>query len=66
LKEIESIPGIKQVKDYKDTVNNCTSIPIYKYRKEGDEYKTSRDFIDYLIADQTTWETIDIRVYLKE
>jgi hypothetical protein len=66
LKEIESIPGIKQVKDYKDTVNNCTSIPIYKYRKEGDEYKTSRDFIDYLIADQTTWETIDIRVFVKQ
>lgn len=66
LKEIESIPGIKQVKDYKDTVNNCTSIPIYKYRKEGDEYKTSRDLIDYLIADQTTWETIDIRVFLKQ
>ncbi|MCC7158623.1 MAG: hypothetical protein IT281_03705 [Ignavibacteria bacterium] len=67
LKEIESIPGIKQVKDYKDTVNNCTSIPIYsKYRKEGDEFKRSRDFIDYIIGDQTTWETIDIRVFLKE
>jgi hypothetical protein len=67
LNEILAIPHIKLVKDYKDTVNNCTSIPIYrKYRKEGDEYKTSRDFIDYIIADQTTWETIDIRVFLKE
>lgn len=66
LKEIESIPGIKQVKDYKDTVNNCTSIPVYQFRKEGDEHKTSRDLIDYLIADQTTWETIDIRVFLKQ
>jgi len=67
LKEIESIPGIKLVKDYKDTVNNCTSIPLYNnHRKEGDEYKTSRDFIDYVIGDQTTWETIDIRVFLKE
>lgn len=66
LKEIESIPGIRLVKDYKDTVNNCTSVPIYAYRKEGDEYKTSRDIIDYLIAEQTTWETIDIRVFLKE
>lgn len=67
LNEILSIPGIKQVKDYKDTVNNCMSIPLYhRYRKEGDEYKTSRDIIDYIIADQTTWETIDIRVFLKE
>ncbi len=66
LKEIESIPGIKQVKDYKDTVNNCTSIPVYQFRKEGDEHKASRDLIDYLIADQTTWETIDIRVFLKQ
>ncbi|MFI5212298.1 MAG: hypothetical protein ACHQIH_05400, partial [Ignavibacteria bacterium] len=67
LNEILAIPGIKPVKDYKDTVNNCMSIPIYfKYRKEGDEYKTSRDIIDYIIADQTTWETIDIRVFLNE
>jgi len=66
LKEIESIPGIIQLKDYKNTVNNCTSIPVYKYRKEGDEYKTSRDIIDYVIADQTTWENIDIRVFLKQ
>lgn len=67
LKEIEAIPNIRLVKDYKDTVNNCTSIPLYsKYRKEGDKYKTSREIIDYVIADQTTWETIDIRVFLKE
>jgi hypothetical protein len=66
LKEIESIQGIRLVKDYKDTVNNCTSVPIYAYRKEGDEHKTSREIIDYLIADQTTWETIDIRVFVKE
>jgi hypothetical protein len=67
LKEIESIPGIKLVKDYKDTVNNCTSIPLYNnHRKEGDEYKTSQGFIDYIIGDQTTWENIDIRVFLKE
>jgi hypothetical protein len=66
LKEIENIPGIKLIKDYKATVNNCTSIPLYSHRKEGDEHKTSRDIIDYLIADQTTWETIDIRVFLKE
>ena len=65
LKEIESIAGIKQVKDYKDTVNNCLSIPVYRYRKDGDEYSISRDFIDYMIADQTTWENIDIRVFLK-
>ena len=66
LKEIEAIPGIKQIKDYKSTVNNCLSIPIFKYRKDGDEYSISRDFIDYLIADQTTWENIDIRVFVKE
>ena len=65
LKEIESIAGIKQVRDYKDTVNNCQSIPVYKHRRDGDEYSISRDFIDYMIADQTTWENIDIRVFLK-
>lgn len=66
LKEIESIPGIQQVRDYKDTVNNCLSIPVYKHRREGDEYSISRDVIDYIIADQTTWENIDIRVFLKQ
>ncbi|HMQ78996.1 MAG TPA: hypothetical protein PKE39_01965 [Ignavibacteria bacterium] len=65
LKEIESIAGIKQVKDYKDTVNNCLSIPVYRHHQDGDEYSISRDFIDYMIADQTTWENIDIRVFLK-
>ncbi|MCI0448665.1 MAG: hypothetical protein L0Y79_02625 [Chlorobi bacterium] len=67
LDEINSIPNIKLVKEYKDTVNNCYSSPMYyKYRKEGDEFKSSRKFIDYLTADQTTWETFDIKVFLKE
>lgn len=66
LKEIESIPGIVQVRDYKNTINNCLSIPAYHHRKEGDEYTISREIIDYLAADQTTWENIDIRVFLKQ
>jgi len=66
LKEIESIPSIKLIKEYIDTVNNCTSVPIYKFRKEGDEYKTSREIIDYIVTDQTSWETFDIKVFLKE
>ncbi len=65
LKEIESIPGIKKVKEYTGTVNNCNSIPLYKFRKESDEHKWSREFIDYLAADQTTWENIDIKVFYK-
>ncbi len=65
LRNIESMQDIKLVETIKDTVNNCTSIPIWKYRKEGDEYKKSRDFIDYLVKDQTTWETIEIRVFIK-
>lgn len=65
LKEIEAIPGIKLVEKYIDTVNNCYSVPIYNFRKEGDEYKTSREIIDYLVKDQTSWETLDIRVFLK-
>lgn len=65
LKEIESIPGIQQVRDYKNTVNNCFSVPVYIHRRDGDEYGISREIIDYLIADQTTWENIDIRVFLK-
>lgn len=65
LKEIEAIPGIVKVKEYSGTVNNCVFAPVYMYRKEGDEYKWSREFIDYMVADQTTWENIDIRVYLK-
>ncbi len=66
LKEIESIAGIKLVRDYKNTVNNCTSVPVYEHRRDGDEYSISRDLIDYLVADQTTWENIDIRVFLKQ
>lgn len=66
LKEIESIPGIQQVKDYKNTVNNCLSVPVYQFRKDGSEYSISREIIDYLVADQTTWENIDIRVFVKQ
>jgi len=66
LKEIEAIPNIKLIKEYIDTVNNCINVPIYKYRKEGDEYKTSRKIIDYLVLDQTSWETFDIKVFKKE
>lgn len=66
LKEIESIPNIKFIKEYNDTVNNSTSVPIYKYRKEGDEYKTSRKIIDYIVLDQTSWEAFDIKVFKKE
>lgn len=66
LKEIESIPGIKMVKQYKGVVNNCEYTPVWKYRKEGEEYKFSREYIDYMVADQTTWETNDIRVFVKE
>jgi hypothetical protein len=66
LKEIESIPGIKLVKEYKGLVNNCEFTPVWKHRKEGDEYEFSREFIDYMVADQTAWETIDIRVFIKD
>ena len=66
LKEIESIPGIKLIKEYKDTVNNCYAIPVYKHKSENSEDKLLNEFIEYLIADQTTWETIYIRVFIKE
>ncbi len=66
LKEIESIPGIQLVKEYKGTINNCEATPVWKHRKEGDEYEFSREFIDYMVADQTAWETIDIRVFVKD
>ncbi|MEO6695052.1 MAG: hypothetical protein ABIY50_02410 [Ignavibacteria bacterium] len=66
LKQIESLPNIKLIKEYIDTVNNCTSVPVYKYRKEGDEYKTSREIIDYLVEGQTSWETYHIKVFKKE
>jgi len=66
LKEIEAIPGIQQVKDYNSTINNCYSIPLYHFRKDGSEYTISHAIIDYMAADQTTWENIDIRVFVKQ
>jgi hypothetical protein len=66
LKMIESNPRIKLIASFTDTVNNCTSIPIYEWRKEDYQSRRSREFIDYLIKDQTTWENIDIRVFVKE
>lgn len=66
FQKIEAVKNIHLIKEYKDTVNNCTSIPIYKYRKEGDEYEISRGIIDYMVAYQTTWEIIDIKVFLKD
>jgi hypothetical protein len=65
LSSFESRPDVKLVETIKDTVNNCVSAPIWKYRKEDYESKKSRDFIDYLLKDQTTWETIEVRVYVK-
>lgn len=67
LNEIISIPSVKLIREYNyDGINNCNSIPLYKFRKEGDEYKCSREFIDYLIADQTCWEEINIKVFKKD
>lgn len=66
LNEIEAIPGIKLVKTYEGTVNNCEAAPVWKHRRDGDDYLISRTFIDYMVADQTTWENIDIRVFVKE
>ncbi|MCX7877713.1 MAG: hypothetical protein N2510_03615 [Ignavibacteria bacterium] len=66
LKELESMPSVELVREYNyDGINNCLSIPLYKYRKEGEEYKCSREFIDYMIADQTSWEEINIKVFRK-
>jgi len=65
LDKITSYPGIRLLKEYKDLVNNSYSAPVYSWRKEGDDYKISRDIIDYMVHDQTTWENIDIRVFIK-
>ena len=66
LDKITTYPGVKLLKEYKDTVNNGYSAPIYQFRKEGDEFKTSRKIIDYMVHDQTTWEIIDVKVFIKE
>jgi len=66
LDKITTYPGVQLLKEFKDTVNNCYAAPIYKFRKEGEEHKTSRKFIDYLVHDQTTWEIIDIKVFIKD
>lgn len=66
LKNLESNPRIKLVESFTDTVNNCTSIPLYKYRSDDLEFRKTRDLIDYMIENQTTWENIDIKVFVKE
>jgi hypothetical protein len=66
LNEIEAIPGIRLIKEYKNTIDNSGAAPVYIFRKEGDEYSFSRNLIDYMVADQTAWETIDIRVFVKD
>lgn len=66
LKDIEQIPDIKLIKEYKDTVNNLTSVPLYGLRKDDSDNEFSREFIDYITGDQTTWETTHIKVFLKE
>lgn len=65
LEKIQSFPDITLLKEYKDLVNNSYSAPIYSWRKEGDEHKISREIIDYMVHDQTTWENIDIRLFIK-
>lgn len=66
LKDLEKMPNVKLIKEFKDTVNNLTSIPIYRFRKEGSENEFTREVIDYLAADQTTWETTELKIFLKE
>jgi hypothetical protein len=66
LKEIESIPNIKLIKEYIDTVDNCIHIPLYNNHRKNSMFEISNSFIDYMIADQTSWENYIIRVYLKD
>jgi hypothetical protein len=64
LDKITSFDGVRLLKVYRDTVNNSYSAPIYQFRKQENEI--SREFIDYLVHDQTTWEIIDVRVFIKD
>src|SRR5260221_9769629 len=66
LKQIESNPRIKLIETFTDTVNNCTSIPLYSFRKDTYEARYSRELIDWMIKDQTTWEQVYIKVFVKE
>ncbi len=66
LSYLESQPNFRLVKEYKDTVNNLTSIPLYNFNKEDGEHERRREFIEYYIKEQTTWENIHIKVFVKE
>jgi hypothetical protein len=68
LSKVIANPGVELLREYKDTVNNSYSAPIYALRNRSfvtSDNKWTREVIDYLVHDQTTWETIDIRVYIK-
>jgi hypothetical protein len=69
LSKVIANPGVELLREYKDTVNNSYSAPIYALRNRSfvtSDNKWTREVIDYLVHDQTTWETIDIRVYIKD
>jgi len=66
LKKLESNPHVKLIESFQDTVNNCYSVPIYAFRNEDYDSRHSRELIDYLVKDQTSWENIDIKVFVKE
>lgn len=66
LSYLESQPSFRLIKEYKDTVNNFTSIPLYSFNKEDGEHERRREFIEYYIKEQTTWEIIHIKVFVKE
>jgi hypothetical protein len=65
LKEIESMENLKLIREYqKEAIDNCMSIPLYRLR-QNTESEFIREFIDYMIADQTSWEEINIKIFQK-
>jgi hypothetical protein len=65
LKEIESIENVKLIREYQqEAIDNCMSIPLYRLR-QNTESESIREFIDYMIADQTSWEEINIKIFQK-
>ncbi len=64
LKDITSLPNVRQIDSVYRVVNHNFDAPVYKhYAYLADYWKK---FIDYLIAEQNCWENINLKVFIKD
>lgn len=65
LRDIENNPNVKLLYTVKAKVNRNNDVPVNKYFYDW-VYEFLKTVINYLVADQYSWEDFELKVYLKD